>query len=31
VVFGIEIGKQGILFFAEGFGMHANPYLRICP
>jgi hypothetical protein len=20
--------KQGILFFAEGFGMHANPYFK---
>jgi hypothetical protein len=31
VVFGIEIGKQGILFFAEGFGMHANPYFKNLP
>jgi hypothetical protein len=27
VVFGIEIGKQGILF-CRGFGMHANPYFK---
>jgi hypothetical protein len=30
VVFGIEIGKQGY-FFAEGFGMHANPYFKNLP
>jgi hypothetical protein len=23
--------KQGILFFAEGFGMHANPYFKNLP
>jgi hypothetical protein len=30
VVFGIEIGKQGILF-CRGFGMHANPYFKNLP
>jgi hypothetical protein len=23
--------RQGILFFAEGFGMHANPYFKNLP
>jgi hypothetical protein len=29
VVFGIEIGSKA--FFAEGFGMHANPYFKNLP
>jgi hypothetical protein len=30
VVFGIEIGARHIIF-AEGFGMHANPYFKNLP